>query len=660
MEEDERCQEESDLWTGVFTKDDDTDDDAAFTALFAGLRADAVIVAGMAAGAGLALSEDLGSNKYRFLSCIPLLNLPAAVTKLADFEHNGMKWLRSSAGRNTFAAIRGRNPAGIVKPRAYDSTAQCHGTAGNPVEQAEALNSPLAARLGMLTTKKPTEATFAALVQLLLEPAVPGDALADHNLVILRGVVQYVPKKMSAEKADKEGSAERLWNDLIAGIQVFIASWGYAMLRSMCSVLAAGNRRVNVVHADEAMKLIWQLDVKVFTKHLWRFTSYRTVFAEELTAEKMLVRPADFEEAISTLCKLLGAVWGPLVGDNLGPAVLLWMKQYDRMNRDCSSWEGGWWGIYEQIPLPILEDLFTETVDYFHGGAKPKHTWAAALTLATMNEDHIGLADQWQRNVRWMTPRLKMARLNVNDLASPEALDRAMSGHPTSARSPTTNQPLCYGCQQPGHRQANCPEKKQKGGKGKNLKRPANEDGQPKVIRGSLSDHGGQKCHNCKEVGHLSRDCPEDPICNGWRDSGVCGYGKGCRFGHPPKYKNVAGQAPSANKKQRKSPGALAMQAASEKLGKIAKTAKVEKPYFCLHKSMTGGCKHDDDECTRVSGRAIKHADNFQLPEQVKLQFAETEEAQALLGAAGACTGLRRLTAKVNKALIDAVDEAAP
>ena len=75
---------------------------------------------------------------------------------------------------------------------------------------------------------------------------------------------------------------------------------------------------------------------------------------------------------------------------------------------------------------------------------------------------------------------------------------------------------------------------------------------------------------------------------------------------------------------------------------------------------MTGGCKHDDDECTRVSGRAIKYADNFQLPEQVKLQFAETEEAQALLGAVGACTGLRRLTAKVNKALIDAVDAAAP
>ena len=666
---DEAIRAEARLWSSVFQtpandgfSDTTMDDEDAWQQLFVIVYADPVICATLATRVGLCPTGNVAADILRWIQCVPCMGIPPDVMNLQAYGGQAKRWLQTMEAKKFVDRLRSSSVAPGVKPRAYDSSAMFHGAQATPEEQAAALVGPEAAAIGELTAGEPTKEKAAQLRALLT--GTKEGLRSKNQLVIARGVVSHLAsKKKSSDKADKEDSAERLWNDMISRIQVFIAGFGYQLLKECCSDLEDGIRRVTPGDADGASKLVWQLDVAVFDKELWRFSKYREIVKEEMSAKQMLTRTSDFEDAIVTACKMVEATWGEFTGRGLARALMVWMKQYDRLNRDCTSWEGGWYGIYEQIPLEIMKDMFEGLKGYLRGGDAPEQTWVMSLTADTMQRDHKGLQHLYARNVQWLIPQVRRNNVSARDLASPTALSDRMAGGRRSESEPFVTSRVrehkggpgtgieCYKCGGP-HRKADCPLRAGK-------KRPGGEQQQQEREKG---DRGKGKCFNCQEPGHESKDCPHEQACHQFVKNGNCRFGDDCKFAHPgagggrPRKREATEQDGRTREKRALPRSVQAMMKATAKIIALMENVGDEKKSFCLHRTLTGACKFDDAECSKVTGRSTLHALKEQCAGKVLDKFAETNEAKELLGTEGACFGLRKLAMKHVPDVIKLVD----
>ena len=190
-------------------------------------------------------------------------------------------------------------------------------------------------------------------------------------------------------------------------------------------------------------------------------------------------------------------------------------------------------------------------------------------------------------------------------------------------------------------------------------KRPGGEQQQQEREKG---DRGKGTCFNCQEPGHESKDCPHEQACHQFVKNGNCRFGDDCKFAHPgagggrPRKREATEQDGRTREKRALPRSVQAMMKATAKIIALMENVGDEKKSFCLHRTLTGACKFDDAECSKVTGRSTLHALKEQCVGKVLDKFAETNEAKELLGTEGACFGLRKLAMKHVPDVIKLVD----
>ena len=646
------CAQESALWQGVFSTVDPggassaaaeagapqdppaiKPDDATFRLLFQSVDSDPELKEQLASKCGFNVCpSSIAVSKSAWSLRVPRLKVNADITRLAEYAGRAQEWLNSSAFFHFTEAVK--HVETVVKPDAHQALvprsfgdAALFALGASPDRQAAYLKSDLAKQVEVITMQDVADDPLlgAKLRDLVMaQPATPV-----HDTVLL-GITEHKASSATSSDSMREDRADALktvWNDHIARIQVFYNRLGYLILSGVSPHFGSqrgGERVVCVIEAAEAIRLVWKLDISAFTTQLWRFSSHMAIFDAKVSADKM--RCTDFAEALGNLCTVYEAIWGAWVGTGTAKAILRWMEDYDRLSPSCATYDGGFMGLYEDIPIFVIGKLILGLKNAIRGAAKPS-TWKDALSRTAVGTAWPALATQYLLRISFLELQAaKSSSRPRGTYSSPMQLNAAIFGMTAPQDSRVRDRGkgrqarACFTCGQDGHIARNCPDGEANEQKSRPSKKPRT---------GSAG------------------------VCHQYEKTGSCRYGASCRFEH------VRGREPEVEKprtlavadrrkdaevyvKKELSSAVQGIIKITDVLTPLAKKAGL--PDFCLYTSCSSKqCQYhgDDERCSRVSRRTVKHGVQHQLTKEIVVKAMKHKDCKAVLNKDTGVRGLR-------------------